>query len=486
MSLATRLCAFFLAALGLVLAGFSVTLYLLAGAHFQRDMDEQMTMGLDSLLQSVVIDSDEVEWKPGARPKIPGEHPQDDPLRWAVYDDHGQIVDQCWKLGPDDLAAIGAMAPGVGHVHALFTDRKGGSWRLVVRRVSAGNASDDESDHEEEGAGDAVKGTPPRRTASLILAAGTSASPIEVGLRNVAWTLTGLSCVIWLLAAATGRYLVRRALLPVTRMANAACAMTAADRNHRLPIPGTGGELDLLAGSFNGLLDRLHQEVERQKRFTGDASHELRTPLAGLLGQVEVTLRRDRSAEEYRRALGDIHEEAVRLRRIVESLLFLARAESEAGRPDLQPIELAPFVREHLRHWTGHDREVELHVDFEPGAKAWVCAHPPLLGQLLDNLLDNAAKYSAADSPIQVRVWRAGNHVALAVLDRGLGISDQDRVHLFEPFFRSAEARRRGYPGVGLGLAVVRRIAAVFGGTIEVASEPGRGECLHAEAASGA
>ncbi len=101
--------------------------------------------------------------------------------------------------------------------------------------------------------------------------------------------------------------------------------------------------------------------------------------------------------------------------------------------------------------------------------------HPPLLGQLLDNLLDNAAKYSAADSPIQVRVWRAGNHVALAVLDRGLGISDQDRVHLFEPFFRSAEARRRGYPGVGLGLAVVRRIAAVFGGTIEVASEPGRG-----------
>src|SRR4051812_31473429 len=102
----------------------------------------------------------------------------------------------------------------------------------------------------------------------------------------------------------------------------------------------TGEELDLLASSFNGLLDRLHQEFERQKRFTGDASHQLRTPLAALLGQLDVARRRERTIDEYRRVLEEVHGEAVRLRQIVEALLFMARAESEAGSPDLERIEL--------------------------------------------------------------------------------------------------------------------------------------------------
>jgi heavy metal sensor kinase len=475
MSLATRLSAFFLAALALALAGFSVTLYLFAGAHFQRDMDERMTMGLDDLLHSVVIDSDEVEWKPGARPRIPGEHPQDDPVRWAVYDDRGRVVDRCWKLGDDDLAAIAAMAPGYRrHIHAQFVDRRGESWRLVVRRIGPGNVADE--DREESRERPVAPATARRRPApSLILAVGTSAAPIEAGLRNLAWTLSGVSCGIWLMAAMVGRGLVRRALRPVTRMADAACSMTAADRDHRLPMPGTGDEFDALASAFNGLLQRLHREVERQERFTGDASHQLRTPLAALLGQVEVALRRDRTAEEYRRALGDVHEEAIRLRQVVESLLFLARAEKESGRPELHLMEIAPFVCGHLRNWAGHDRAGDLRVDLEPGAGAWVSAHPPLLGQLLDNLLDNAAKYSAPGTLLEVRVWRSGDHVAMAVKDRGIGLSAEDRSHLFEPFYRSAEVRRRGQPGVGLGLAVARRIAAVFGGTLAVDSEPGRG-----------
>ncbi len=472
MSLATRVSGFFLAALALVLAGFSVTLFLLAWAHLQRDLDERLTTTLDALTESIDLDSDEVKWKPAARPALLAAHPQEDPVRWAVYDDRGRVVDRTWELGDEDLARVRALAPEHSHVHAGFVDRDHRIWRLALRRVSAVGPMDEEG--EEPDPGEAATVRPPRHP-SLILAAGALGEPIEAGLRGVGWILIGVSTGTWLLAAATGRRLVRRALRPVTRMAEAACAMTPADRNRRLPVPGTGDELDALAGSFNGLLERLHEEVERQKRFTGDASHQLRTPLAALLGQVEVSLRRDRPAEEYRRALADVHEEAVRLRQIVESLLFLARAESEAGRPDLHPLELAPFVGSHLRGRSGHDRAGDLRVDLEPGTGAWVRAHPPLLGQLLDNLLDNAAKYSAPGTPIDVRVWRAGDHVALAVQDRGIGLSPEDRAHLFEPFYRSAEARRRGYSGVGLGLAVVRRIASVLGGTVEVQSAPGRG-----------
>ena len=251
--------------------------------------------------------------------------------------------------------------------------------------------------------------------------------------------------------------------------------MTAADRDHRLPSPGTGDELDALAGSFNGLLDRLHQEFERQKRFTGDASHQLRTPLTALLGQIEVARRRDRTAEEYERVLDEVHGEAVRLRQIVESLLFMARAETEAERPDLQPLELVSWIHEHLRAWSAHERAADLQEDVQTDAPTWVRVHPHLLGQLLDNLLDNACKYSSPGTPIHVSLWREADVVALAVQDRGRGLAAEDSRHVFEPFFRSAEARLRGHTGVGLGLAVVQRIAAVFAGTISVDSEPGRG-----------
>jgi signal transduction histidine kinase len=153
---------------------------------------------------------------------------------------------------------------------------------------------------------------------------------------------------------------------------------------------------------------------------------------------------------------------------------LLARIRALVRRRDAAEGTALEF-RAHLGTWDGHARAGDLHVDLEPGGRARVRAHPALLGQLLDNLLDNAAKYSAPGTPIDVRVWRAGDHAALAVQDRGMGLSPEDRAHLFEPFYRSAEVRRRGYTGVGLGLAVVRRIASVFGRTIEVRSEPGRG-----------
>ena len=109
-----------------------------------------------------------------------------------------------------------------------------------------------------------------------------------------------------------------------------------------------------------GLLDRLHQEFERQKRFTGDASHQLRTPLAALLGQLEVARRRERSVEEYQRVLDEVHGEALRLRQIVESLLFMARAESDAGTPELEPVELVLWVRERLACRGGGEQHPEI------------------------------------------------------------------------------------------------------------------------------
>ena len=350
MSLSTRVSGFFLAALALVLAGFSTTLYLLAGSHFQRDLDERLVTALDVLSGAADVQPGRVDWKPLAWPMIKGTSSQEDPVRWVVSDGQTKVLENCWTdLDKDDIARVLSLGPNFGHVHDSIVDRAGRHWRLAVQGIPAGPTSASPAErseiHETVGHGQAgisSSGTSP----SLILATGAPSEPMEVSLRNVALILAGLSIGIWLLAALVGRRLCDRALSPVTRMAKVACAMTAADRDQRLPSPQTGDELDALASSFNGLLDRLQQEFERQKRFTGDASHQLRTPITALLGQLEVARRRERTVAEYQQVLDQVQGEARRLCQIVESLLFMARAENEAGRPDLKPLELASWLRE--------------------------------------------------------------------------------------------------------------------------------------------
>src|SRR5262249_6824630 len=147
--------------------------------------------------------------------------------------------------------------------------------------------------------------------------------------------------------------------------------MDAGDLGQRLPGVRSGDELEDLSRAFNSLLERLQESFERQRRFTGDASHQLRTPLAAMLGQVEVALRRERPAAEYQRILTSVKEQGERLRRIVESLLFLARADAEARLPDRERLDLRPWLVAHLRSWSDHPRTGDLVLRADDIDAAW-------------------------------------------------------------------------------------------------------------------
>jgi signal transduction histidine kinase len=347
----------------------------------------------------------------------------------------------------------------------------GRPWRIVQRRIEAREA------------GPVGRAEAAGRYPTLVLTTALCLDPIDDTLRHLARLLIGLSIGVWLIAAALGRAFCRRALGPLTRMAETAHAMGVVEFDQRLPEPGTGDEIQELAESFNGLLDRLFDAFERQKRFTGDASHQLRTPLAAILGQIDVTLRRDRPSDEYRRTFGLVRDRAAHLSRIVETLLFLARADADAKLPDRHVVELAQWTRDHLRTWASHPRAADVALDVSSKDDDPILArvHTPLLGQLVDNLLDNACKYSAVGTPVRVRLTRGtgktAGTVALSVQDQGTGIFPEELPHIFEPFFRSPHARREGRPGVGLGLTVAQRIDTAFDGRLEAASSPGQG-CL--------
>jgi signal transduction histidine kinase len=258
-------------------------------------------------------------------------------------------------------------------------------------------------------------------------------------------------------------------------MAAAARAMDGADFHERLPPVATGDELEELAGAFNSLLNRLQMSLERERRFTGDASHQLRTPLAAILGQIEVALRRERPREEYERVLTTVHEKAEHLRRIVESLLYLARAQSDAQPPERERVDLAQWVPQHLQTWSEHARFEDIAYEFFGSGSYNVCVPLVLLGELLNVLLDNACKYSSPGCPIRLAVCQEAKAVCLQVEDGGPGISEADLPHLFTPFFRSADVRRHKIDGVGLGLSIAKRLAESCDGVIAVASRVGVG-----------
>jgi signal transduction histidine kinase len=255
--------------------------------------------------------------------------------------------------------------------------------------------------------------------------------------------------------------------------------MPAATIDQRLPPPGTNDELADLAAAFNELLSRVQDAFERQRRFTSEASHQLRTPLTALLGQVEVALRQERPAGEYRQALERAQRQGRKLAQIAEMLLFLARADREAKVPELETVDFGTWLRAQVAQWSAHPRASDLVLEI-PADPLPARIHPTLLGQLLDNLLENACKYSRPGTPITLRAAalhdaEGQGQVALEVEDRGIGIPASDLPDLFEPFFRSTQARRLGVDGVGLGLALVKRIATALRGTVEARSQLGQG-----------
>ena len=283
-----------------------------------------------------------------------------------------------------------------------------------------------------------------------------------------------------LLGSYGGLVLANQALRPVDRMTRAAEQIGEGDLTERVPTPAKMDEIGRLAATFNHMISRLQAAFDRQKQFTSDASHELRTPLAVMRGDIEITLRRERTPEEYKRVLASNLEEIVRLSRLVEDLLMLARA--DAGRVELrrEPVDLNALCQQMVEYITPLALQREQALIYEPQMQpdlaVVVSADLQRIKQLLLNLLDNAIKYTDFKGTITLGLKIEGTNAVLTVTDTGRGIPPEDVAHIFERFFRrSAKTSDRSAAGFGLGLSIVKWIVDSHGGRIEARSELGKG-----------
>ncbi len=286
-------------------------------------------------------------------------------------------------------------------------------------------------------------------------------------------TLFGL---ISLAAGAVGAWwLARRIVQPLEQMTRAAEKITAKSLDQRLELVGASSELTRLSTVFNTMLDRLHGAFQRQIRFTADASHELRTPVAVILSQAEHTLSRPRSPEDYCSALDTCLRAARRMKRLVDDLLLLARADS--GRLEIrqEPLDLADVVRQSLTMLEPLAREQQVRLSSQLLTTPTI-GDAARLAQVVTNLVTNALLYNRPDGEVFVTVHARDGKATLVVTDTGVGIPAADQPRLFERFFRADQARtHQEGQGTGLGLSIVSEIVAAHQGTIDVTSELGVG-----------
>ncbi len=294
--------------------------------------------------------------------------------------------------------------------------------------------------------------------------------------------------LVIVLGLAGGLFVTRRVLRRVDAMTDTSRTIMAGDLSGRLPVAGTGDEIDRLAVNLNIMLERIEALMHGLKEVSDNIAHDLKTPLTRLRNRCEQALRGEHSDTEYRAALEQTIEESDRLISTFDALLMIARAESGQARDNMNELDAAELARSigELYEPLADEKGIALAVEAVPPVP--LKGNRELISQALANLVDNAIKYSAQqtrpDTPdaaagegtsspdIVIRAESEGSQVLLTVADRGPGIPEADRIRAIERFVRLEQSR--SLPGSGLGLSLAAAVARLHGGALTLSdNNPG-------------
>ena len=272
-----------------------------------------------------------------------------------------------------------------------------------------------------------------------------------------------------------GRYFAKKSLEPVSRIVRQVQRIRASNLHLRLS-EGTGkDELAELASTFNSMLARLQTSFESQRTFVRNASHELRTPLAILIGETEVTLKRDRTPDEYRQTIETVLNQSRRLTYLVNDLLNLSNTDNaaQAMQEEVRIDELLLDIKAEMkRAYPNSGLFLNLNQLPQNPANITVLGNRFCLKQAFGNIIQNALKYSNGKQVV-IRLNTTETDVLVEVQDHGIGIEEAELKQIFQPFFRGSNAR--ALDGHGIGLALAQNLFVQHNGTLDIQSELGKG-----------
>jgi two-component system heavy metal sensor histidine kinase CusS len=273
-----------------------------------------------------------------------------------------------------------------------------------------------------------------------------------------------------------GVFIARRGLRPLNEITKVIQLVRATQLHERINPSQWPKELTVLATSFDEMLSRLQDSFNRLSQFSSDLAHELRTPINNLMGEAEVALAKPRSPEEYQQVLGSSLEELRHLLHMIESLLFLARAESTDIRIESTVFDPVKEIEAVLDYYDALIEEKQLRITCQWSVS--LRADPLLFRRVINNVLSNAIKYTPAGGAVGITVVRTESGVTITVGDSGIGIAADELENIFSRFYRGRATRSLDAKGAGLGLAIVKSIMDLHGGSINIQSEPSKGTII--------
>ena len=280
--------------------------------------------------------------------------------------------------------------------------------------------------------------------------------------------------VLVAITAVIGWLIARHAFKPVRQITDTVDAINDGDDlTARIGLHRGRDEIHRLAATFDSMFDRLELSFNAEKRFASDASHELRTPVSIILAECEYARANAQTVEDYQESLDVVERQGRRMSRLINQLLNITRMDQGTqaiSREEADFSELVDVVTDEAVRASGKDFTVEKHI--EPGVTANIDVG--LMSRLVQNLVENACKYTPDGGKITVSLHPAGGRATLTVSDTGIGIAKRDLGHIWERFWQ-ADSSRGVDRGSGLGLAMVKQIADAHGGKLSVESEPGQG-----------
>lgn len=454
-SIRSRLTAWYILLLGIILILFSIFLNYFLSKRLYESVDNSLKVSATVVATSVVMKFN--------RSPLPG-------------------VDRLFKqfLGAGDLNKFYRIYDGSGNVGSR--SRNIDASQFPLSQVAYADALKGKNSFETF----IVDGKHPIRVITMpilrekklanLVQVGTSLEAVQETLRNLRIFLFTAVPSVLVLATLLARFLARRALKPISKIIQTARDIGQGQvLSQRIPVFKVKDELGQLALTFNEMMDRLENSFAQMRQFSSDASHELRTPLTVLQGQNELILSKPRDPKEYEEVIISNLEEINYMSKVLEDLFAISKSDENQILLNCKPMDLSGLAEEVCRHAEvlAGDKDISIIIAFLESVE--INGDEVRLRQMIWNILHNGIKYTQSGGELKVSLQEEAGFALLSIQDTGIGIPEKDLPSIFDRFYRVDKARSRDEGGSGLGLSICKHIAEAHKGEIKVESKLGIG-----------